>query len=387
MQKEGALSLSSKKKLLIICNSLFISGGELNLFQFLKYYDKKKYEVVLILPNKSIDFNNELTQCNVIEIPLIWFKRSLNPLYLIKCLINIIYCSLKIRKIIHDKKIDIIYSNSIKSHIYGSIIKLLTGKKAIWHVRDNFKKGFFNNFLIKYSDKIICISEYIYQQIKVPEKSKEIIYGGIDTHEWSPMQDTKKNDLRMALGLSLKTKLVAQVSQITSWKNHLDFIKSAVEIIQDCTIEVHFLIVGDDLSGKEKRYKKQIETEILKAGLEKHFSFLGFIKDIKEIYAQIDVLVHPAINEPFGRAIIEAMAMGKPVVAYNCGGPKEIVINNKTGYLIEPYDYRGLAEKTIQLLESRELRIKFGKAGRTRVIEKFNIERYVKKMEEIFESI
>jgi len=147
------------------------------------------------------------------------------------------------------------------------------------------------------------------------------------------------------------------------------------------------LIVGDDLSGKEKRYKKQIETEILKAGLEKHFSFLGFIKDIKEIYAQIDVLVHPAINEPFGRAIIEAMAMGKPVVAYNCGGPKEIVINNKTGYLIEPYDYRGLAEKTLQLLESRELRIKFGKAGRTRVIEKFNIERYVKEMEEIFESI
>ena len=58
MQKEGALSLSSKKKLLIICNTLFISGGELNLFQFLKYYDKKKYEVVLILPNKSIDFNN-----------------------------------------------------------------------------------------------------------------------------------------------------------------------------------------------------------------------------------------------------------------------------------------------------------------------------------------
>lgn len=103
--------------------------------------------------------------------------------------------------------------------------------------------------------------------------------------------------------------------------------------------------------------------------------------------SQIDILIHPAINEPFGRVLIEAMSIGKPVIAYNCGGPKEIIVNNETGYLVEPYNYGEIAKKTILLLENEELRLQFGKAGRKRVIEKFNIEGYVSEMEDVFDYI
>jgi glycosyltransferase involved in cell wall biosynthesis len=267
------------------------------------------------------------------------------------------------------------------------MLKLITRKKAIWHVRDNIRNGLLNTFLIRFSDQIICISDHVYQQLKTPEKNKKLIYGGIDSNEWSPLNYTKNNDLKISLGLSSEVKLVAQIGQLTFWKNHIDFIKAAAEIIQNYPINVHFLIVGDDLSGKEKEYKKQLKTEILKAGLENHFSFLDFVKDIKAIYAQIDVLVHTAIDEPFGRVFIEAMAMEKPVVAYACGGPKEIIVNNQTGYLVKPYDYKTIGEKVILLLKNEHLQIKLGKEGRKRVIEKFNLKDNICKIEALFESM
>lgn len=81
------------------------------------------------------------------------------------------------------------------------------------------------------------------------------------------------------------------------------------------------------------------------------------------------------------------MSMQVPVVAYNSGGPKEIVKQNVTGYLVNPYDYGKIAILTIGLLENDDLRLKFGREGRKRVIEKFSLESYVAGMEKIFLSV
>jgi glycosyltransferase involved in cell wall biosynthesis len=150
---------------------------------------------------------------------------------------------------------------------------------------------------------------------------------------------------------------------------------------------VHMLIVGDDLSGRERKYKNKLIRSVKELGLNDKISFSGHCDNIKEVINEIDILVHPAINEPFGRVLIEAMAMEKPVVAYNCGGPKEIIVNNETGFLIEPFDYRALTIKTKELIDNTDLRNSFGKAGRKRVIEYFNSERYIREMEEVFNGI
>ncbi len=375
----------SKKVILVINSSSFISGAEISLIQYLRNLNELNVKILIVIPKTAQYLQLLPSNCEIIFLPLIWFERSINPFYLFKCLINVIFCSLKIIKIIRNREVDILYSNSIKSQIYGVFIKLLTKKKLIWHIRDNLKNDLLTRFLIKNSDKIICISEFIYLQLNISLTKKLLIYGGIDVDEWQPFNGY--SHLKERLGILPETKIIAQIGQLTSWKNHFDFIKVANEIIQRCPKKVHFLIVGENLSGKEKKYKKQLETEIIRAGLERHFSFLGFIKNIKEIYAQIDVLVHPAIDEPFGRVVVEAMAMEKPIVAYNCGGPKEIIVNNQTGFLVKTYNYKAMTEKIIALLMDSELQIKLGKAGRLRVIEEFNLKDYVYNMEALFNSM
>ncbi len=245
-------------KILVINSSTFTGGAEESLIEFLDT-DNNFFEFVIIVPKEYKIKLPRLNKTKHITLPLIWFSKSFNPIYYLKCFINLIYVELKLNEVIRNEKIDIVYSNTIKNHIYGLIIKLLTGKKVVWHVRDNIQNGILKSIMVKYSDKIVCISNHIYSQINICSKAT-VIYNGIDTLKFSPDIEVK-HDIRELLTLPSGTLLVAQVGQITRWKNHIDFIRCAWIVLNNQS-NVHFLIVGDDLSGREKKYLTQIKNEI-----------------------------------------------------------------------------------------------------------------------------
>lgn len=360
-----------EKRILFIIDSPFISGAELSLIEYLRESKLDVRNVYIAISKKNSLLGHQLSEYKVIELPFLWFVKTKNPIKLCNYLINIILTTITLSRAIVNYKIDIIYSNSVKSHVYGSLSKLLTGKKNIWHVRDNIKNRFLETILAKYTDKIICISDYIYQQLEVPKEKKVMIHGGIDINKWNPSTKIYQH-IRKELKLPADILIVAQVGQITKWKNQIDLINCAKAILQTFS-NVHFLIIGDDLSGRESKYQDYLKKEILNLGLANDVTLTGHYGDIEKIYSQVDILIHPAIDEPLGRVIIEAMAMEKPVVTYNCGGPREIVVNCETGYLVEPYNYKELAEKTIILLSNELKRVDYGRKGRALVQQKFDI--------------
>ena len=366
-------------KVLIISNSYFFSGAEKSLLDYLEKSNNTQ-NYFLCISNADTETIKTFSKYNTIRLPLIWFSFTYNPIILINYLFNIIFISIKIILIMSERKIDIIYSNTIKAQIYCLFIKLLTGKTVLWHVRDNTRSGFLKWILTKISDKIICNSNHILKQFSESSKCL-VIYNGVDLFTFSSNGIINEN-IREKLNLPKYTILIAQVGQITEWKKQLDFIYCANKILQKET-NIHFLIVGDDLSGNEENYLNQIKNEIMRLRLNNNITLIGHKIDIREVYTQIDILLHTAIDEPFGRVLIEAMAMEKPVVAYNCGGPKEIILNGETGFLIEPHNYTEMAQKTILLLNSRTMREKFGKNGRVRVSEYFNLNEYTRKIDQL----
>ena len=104
--------------------------------------------------------------------------------------------------------------------------------------------------------------------------------------------------------------------------------------------------------------------------------------DLMKLYKACNLLVHPTRYEPWGMVILEAMAMGKPVVAVNSSGPKEIIINGQTGYLVD-FSPDQFAEKIIDLLDSPQKAGKMGEEGRKRVLNNFSWEKSARKMEEV----
>jgi glycosyltransferase involved in cell wall biosynthesis len=160
------------------------------------------------------------------------------------------------------------------------------------------------------------------------------------------------------------------------WKKHGVFVEAATLV--DRALPIEFRIYGADPSeGGAKRageYIDGIHALIRERGAADRFRWPGFVDDPVTIMGDIDVLVHSADHESFGRVIVEAMAAGLPVIGANGGGVAEIVAGETTGLLVPPDDPAALARSIEQLARSPDLRLAFGREGRARAEERYSID-------------
>ncbi len=174
---------------------------------------------------------------------------------------------------------------------------------------------------------------------------------------------------------------VGMVGVLRSWKGHRYFIEAIPEILKKIPSSV-FYIVGD---GPQR---ENIKNLIRGLSLQERIFMLGHREDIPEILASLDVVVHPSYaNEGVPQSILQAMAIKKPVVASDAGAIKEIIIDGETGFLIEPKNPKQLAERVFELYKNPELRISFGKKGRSLVETNYSIEKMLDKIEFLYEKL
>ncbi|MGB9879805.1 MAG: glycosyltransferase family 4 protein, partial [Anaerolineae bacterium] len=150
--------------------------------------------------------------------------------------------------------------------------------------------------------------------------------------------------------------------------------------------ETWFVIVGGAIFDPNDQYLQQLRTLATNLGIAERVVFTGHLADVRPALAAMDVFVHPGDPEPFGLVNIEAMAMGKPVVAFAHGALPEIVLDRDTGLLVPPEDEAALAEAVITLLQDRALRKRMGEAGRARVEAQFTAQRMVETVEKVLEE-
>ena len=175
------------------------------------------------------------------------------------------------------------------------------------------------------------------------------------------------------------------VGQIAPWKGQEDFLKAAAEVLKK-EQAVRFLVVGDAIFNKELSLEKLKEISG-QYGIGNKVIFTGLRKDIPQIIACLDILVLPSWREPFGRVMLEAMAMVRPVIATDCGGPGEIIINGETGVLVPIKKPTLLAESMIKLLRNPNERRKLGEAGYKLVRSRFALEEQVKKVTDLYQKL
>ncbi len=154
--------------------------------------------------------------------------------------------------------------------------------------------------------------------------------------------------------------------------------------------EARFLIVGDVIYQTEghETYKKDLKVLCSDLGLQEKVIFTGFRDDIPDIIAALDVVLHTSSQpEPFGRVLIEAMAMGKPVVATNLGGVPEVVKDGETGLLVPPKEPDALAEASIKLLKDKQFASWLGANGLKHVRANFDAHSHVERIEALYERL
>lgn len=336
-------------KVLQIITELQLGGAQkatLNLAQWLK---SKNYDLILISSARGILVQEAKHILGVRFKELKFLKRNINPIYDL-----IAFFSLYI--FIKDNKFDIVHTHSSKAGILGRWAAYFCFYPKIIHTAHGFAFHDYQNWVVKrfyilfekitavISNKIIAVSEEVKAKglkHKIGSTNKyAVVYELVDIKSYSTKLTSKNKNFKIGMVGALKYQKAPQ-----------DFVKAAW-ILNKNRDDLKFLLVGN---GK---LKSDLEKLVKKYNLVNNFKFLGWRRDIEKIMSEFDILVLPSLFEGQPHVIIEALALGIPVVASDVDGIKDLIKDGENGFLVKPHSPYQIADKVNKLLNDKQLRAK-----------------------------
>ena len=382
------------KNILIINQSSELYGADKALLELIDNFPTEFTPIVVLEnegPLKEILLQKKI---KVIKCPVIKVYKSIFSFRGIFQLILDTFKGLYIlRKETKNLKIDIVHSNAI-SVLIGAFYSFIFRKKHLWHVHEiienpKFIAHLYPKLVSFFSDKIIFNSHASYLQfLKIKpsiESKSQVVYNG--QNRLVPFAtENQIDEIKEHLFKAPNKTIIGLIGRINQWKGHY-ILSDAFYNIHKKHPSTHLVFVGSAPPGQD-HYLHQLEQMIDAYQLNSYVTIIDFQTEIWPIYDAIDISVVPSIlPEPFGLVATEAMLSCNPVVASNHGGLSEILIDNVTGFYVEPRNQKDLEAKIEILIENPELAKKMGLSGNKRVKEFFSTDKYTKGVENAYNDL
>jgi glycosyltransferase involved in cell wall biosynthesis len=289
-------------------------------------------------------------------------------------------------RLMRQSRFDIVHSHSSKAGFLGRLASKMARRKAVTlysphaiaiAVNPIYKP--IEKFAGFFTDGLMAVSRSEKEQLLsynlVPADKIHFVTAAVDVQAYR--DPSLPQGVRERLGIPATALLVGSAGRLADQKDPFMFLRVA-EIVCQCDRDVHFVWAGDG----ELRAKVLEKSRLL--GLEKRVHFPGYYPDLRPLLASLDIFALTSRYESFGYVTCEAMALGKPVVATNVAGSRELVADGRTGFLSEAGDAEGFAAKVLTLAGDSGLAARFGAAGRERVEQHFDLPRMVEDIEELY---
>ncbi|HAM52023.1 MAG TPA: hypothetical protein DCP92_15540 [Nitrospiraceae bacterium] len=267
------------------------------------------------------------------------------------------------------EKSDVIIANGGREYWPAAIAAKITGSRLIFirHQVDRLKRT--TCWLInKDVDKVIAVSSAVKNALiesGVSREKVEVIYNSIDQERFNP-DVVNRDAVRKELGIESGTIVVGTAGKLNPGKGVFDLL-CAVHSLTGKHSAVKLIFVGD---GPER---KELQGEAERLSMQDRVIFTGVRNDVERMYAAMDIFVLPSsCQEAFGMVLIEAMAMGKPVIATAVGGIPEVVDNEVNGILVPPQNIEALAHAISRYMDDHEFAGRIALEGRKSVEYKFS---------------
>lgn len=285
----------------------------------------------------------------------------------------------KLRRIIVEEKIDIVHGRSRVPAWVGFMAARHTDAVFVTTAHGHYSRHIFSHVMGWGKYTIVpsaVMGRHMIDDFRVPRENIRLIPRSVDLDRYHFRDRTEKGRGDLLIGV---------VGRITPIKGQLYFLKAMACVLRSLT-GVKAWIIGGVSPGKD-HYMEELEVWTRRLGLSETVQFLGNRRDIPGILSQLDCLVMPSISEEsFGRVIVEAQAVGTPVVATKVGGVVEIIEDGIDGLLVHPRDHEGLAEAILKVLKDRSLAQTLSFNGRKKVEAKYTLERMAQETLRVYEE-
>jgi glycosyltransferase involved in cell wall biosynthesis len=319
----------------------------------------------------------------------------LHPLHTPRALAEMTIAAQQVRRAARRHGAEVVHANSIRAGVVLGLTRLHRVAKVV-HVRDCLPPGRVSSATLRLiagtATTVVANSRYTARSVlaAAPGAHVEIVHNPVDLERFDPARVDRAR-AREALGeAGTRRLLLGVVAQLSPWKGQETAIEALAELRRD-GIDAQLLLIGSakfvarSTRFDNQRFLAHLHELAAAAGLHDRVSWLGEREDMPQVIGALDILLLPSWEEPFGRALVEAMALRVPVIATNVGGPAEIITEGREGLLLPPREPLAWAAAIGRLAESPDRRREMGRAGRLRVEQAFSSGHHVRAMIDVYE--
>ena len=371
-------------------------GAAENTLLTVKGLDSSRYEVILIR-GLSYESNMGPSEIRAVETCLEDAGRKGVRILTIPELVRRIYplsdlrAFFKLIRIFREERPHIVHTHTSKAGLLGRWAARLAGVPVIIHTpHGHVFWGYFNRwktavyiFLERLTatitDRIITLTgqekkDHLRYHI-ARENKFTVIHSGVDLSRFANVQ-AHGTEMKKKLGIPKGTFVVGTVGRLTAIKGHKYLIEAARKILLTRP-DMTFIFLGDG------ELMNDLKSQAASSGIYDKVRFLGWREDVAEVMSTFDLFVLPSLNEGMGKVLVEAMAMGKPIIASHVGGISDLVKNEENGLLVPPEDAEAIARSILILHSSPMKRKEMGEKGKAIAVE-YGADSMVQKIDRLY---
>lgn len=328
----------------------------------------------------------------------------LHPLHTPRALVEMTVAAWQVGRAARRQGVELVHANSIRAGLVLAIARLLPipgvrlrrSLPTVVHVRDCLPPSAASTASLRLiaatASTIVANSQYTAASVKAaaPKARVEVVYNPVDLARFDPGA-LSRAEARARLGAAGgRSPLLGVVAQLSPWKGQDTAIEALGEL-RRAGLDAQLLLIGaakfvaSATRFDNERYVAHLHELAAREGVAERVSWLGEREDVPALMRALDVLLLPSWEEPFGRALIEAMALEVPVIATDVGGPREIVADDREGLLLPPREAAPWAAAVRRLHDGPQLATAMGRAGRERVQQEFTAARHAAAILDMYE--
>ncbi len=294
------------------------------------------------------------------------------------------------------QQVDLLHANSIRAGLIAVAASRLARRPSVVHLRDRLPRTALADASLRTiaagATAVLANSDYTATGMRTVAEPKTLVSvpNPVDLQCFDP-ESIDRDAVRARLDLPRWALALGVVGQITPWKGQLEMVQALATLVERRP-ELRLLIVGEakfvaaQTRYDNRAYLRQVERTIAEHDLGERVRLLGERRDVPALMRALDMLLVPSWEEPFGRVIVEAMALGVPVLATSIGGPAEILEGEGGGLLLPPRDVAGWAQAIDRLCIDEGLRARLGRDGRARA-QRFGVEQHVAAVMDVYRRV
>jgi glycosyltransferase involved in cell wall biosynthesis len=361
-------------RILQICSARDLGGGERHLVDLANALTQRGHDVFAALtPSSPLSAElSVLPKQNIVELPM---RNSLN-----------LKSAMKLARFVRENQIQIVHAHVARDYPLAALAAGRSGARLVLTRHVLFPLNRIHKLTLRRTARVIAVSEAVADSLRAQgifsPHNVVLIHNGIDVERFAKGREEAAADKEQSSSKRLRVGMIGHLAPI---KGQEDFIRAAATVCRHRD-DIDFIIAGEDKSNNGE-HRLGLEKLIGDLDLNQRVRLIGWVNDVAKLLPTFDVFVSPSRSEPFGLAIIEAMAAGVPVIATMSEGAREIIEADKTGRLIPVGDAEVLANAIGELLADQKESERLAANARRVVRERFSVERMVETTEQVYREV